>query len=96
MTKVPNDAYLRVMLSIGTKLVRRDLYGNSYAPLDNVLGGIAKHDRGYVNDIVKELEKEELIILHKSRSCISLNAEKKKEIGEFVSKYAPELSWKFK
>ena len=96
MAKIPDDAYHRIMLSIITKLVRRDLYGNSYTPLDNVLGGIAKHDRGYVDDVVKELEKEKLIILHKNRSCISLNTEKKKEIGDFVSKYAPELSWKFK
>lgn len=96
MVKVPDDIYLRIMLSIVAKLVRRDLYGNSYTPIDNVFGGIAKHDRGYADDVIKELDKEKLILLHKNRSCISLNAEKKKEIGEFISKYAPELSWKFK
>lgn len=75
-----------IIKSVLRKLVYLGKWGGNHTSIDNLPKGFAKHLRGEVKTIAKELIKKG-ILLSKPTSYgveISLNPEKKKEIEEIT------------
>ncbi|MFC5133489.1 MULTISPECIES: hypothetical protein [Haloferacaceae] len=73
------------MASILTKMWRRNLFGGTYQPVEQITSGIPDERSSTVNEAFDELHQQGYIQYHKNRTCASINPSYKEEVREFLS-----------
>lgn len=79
-----------LIIPILSKLYRRKLWGKSYTTIENSLSKIPKHNRGKAKEALENLRKEDLVLFHKRKSCVSLNPDRKNEIEQILEDHLPD------
>ena len=86
MTKIPN--YERIELAIINKLFNYGCWGKSHLLTIRLKKGIPKEDLQYVDKVLKELNKKQIVLIKKTKhgDAAFLNKNKRKEINEITAR----------
>ena len=85
--KLNSDDYLRIKKNILKRLYSNHAFSKGHLLYKRLTSGIRPHLRGFVNDVLKDLVKEELVILYgktKYGEAYQLNIKKLREIEEII------------
>ncbi|MFH1364380.1 MAG: hypothetical protein ABIH52_01865 [Candidatus Aenigmatarchaeota archaeon] len=82
---------MRDLLAHKIRIVRKlnqwEAYGGTYKNIQRLQQGLPSYmrDMTAINKAIKELQKEDVVILHKKNTCISLNPHEKEKIRKYLS-----------
>lgn len=79
--------YLKLKKNILKKLYSNHAFSKGHLLYERLMSGIPSHLKGFVNDVLDELIKEELVIFYgktKYGEAYQLNMKKLKEIEEII------------
>ena len=84
--KIPN--YDRIELAIVKKLFSYGCWGKGHLLVIRLKKGIPKEDIGYIDSVLKELIKRQIVCIKKTKHGIAafLNKEERKEIDKILLK----------
>jgi len=78
-----------IKADIMNKLLRKNCWGAKYLPLDSVVNWLAKRVKRNgkrVRKIVRELDNDGYLLLHKGGQTVSLNSTMSKEIVDYIER----------
>lgn len=87
MAKIPN--YSRIELAIVKKLFNYGCWGKGHLLIIRLKKGVPKEDVGYIDDVLRELNKKQIVLIKKTKhgDAAFLNKNKRKEIDEIRNRY---------
>ena len=85
--KISDSEHLRIKKNILKRLYSNQAFSKGHLLYERLTSGIPSHLKGFVEDVLKELVKEELVIFYgrtKYGDAYQLNIKKLKEIEEII------------
>lgn len=85
--KLSKEDYLRIQKNIIKRLYSSQAFSKGHLLYERLTSGIPPHLKGFVEDVLKDLVKEELVIFYgktKYGNAYQLNIKKLKEIEDII------------
>ncbi len=73
--------------SILAKMWRRNLFGGTYQPVEQVTSDIPDERTGLVDEALDDLHQKGYIQFHKNGACASINTSYKADVRKFLADY---------
>jgi len=89
MAKLSQIDYDRIKKNIVKKLYTKQAFSKGHILFERLKGGIPPHLHGFIIDVLKDLMKEDIVLLYgktKHGDAYQLNIKKLKEIEEIIMK----------